>query len=305
MIYLKKNITEGDEMKDYAMIIMAVVLLVVDFTLQKLYQKKMGVGLKSGLLFNFFVGIITAVIFLFINGFKITFSPYSAVMACMMSTLLVSYVIIGFRIMKAGNMAYYTLALMAGGMLVPYVFGLLFLNEDFSVLRLAGVVLVLFAVIASNSGGGKSNLKNTIMCAAVFVLNGFVSVVSKLQQTDIGYTAVSATEFVFYTGIVRALLCGIVLCVIKFREKKTESSENTFKIGILPITIGSALVSGVSYMLQLLCASNLPATILYPFVTGGTIILSALAGVIFFKDKLSKKTVISIAVCFIGTCLFL
>lgn len=56
----------------------------------------------------------------------------------------------------------------------------------------------------------------------------------------------------------------------------------------------SAVISGVSFFLQLLGAVNLPATVFSPILTGGTMILSALAGVVLFRDKLTKNNVIGL-----------
>ena len=49
----------------------------------------------------------------------------------------------------------------------------------------------------------------------------------------------------------------------------------------------------------------LPAVVLYPLVTGGSIILSTLSGMIFYKERLTAFQLISVAVCFVGTLLFL
>ena len=68
---------------------------------------------------------------------------------------------------------------------------------------------------------------------------------------------------------------------------------------------GSALIGGVSYMLQLVGAENLPATILYPFITGGSMFFSSLAGVLVFKEKLSAKLIISLVISCLATLLFL
>ena len=62
---------------------------------------------------------------------------------------------------------------------------------------------------------------------------------------------------------------------------------------------------GISYLLQLTGAAELPATVLYPMVTGGSIIFSALSGRVFFKEKLSVYQLVSIGLCFVGTLLFL
>ncbi|MBQ4559467.1 MAG: EamA family transporter [Tyzzerella sp.] len=74
---------------------------------------------------------------------------------------------------------------------------------------------------------------------------------------------------------------------------------------MLPIILCSAVVSGVSYMLQLIGAVNLPATVLYPIVSGGSIIFSTIAGMICFKERPNLYQKIGVVLCFVGTCLFL
>lgn len=289
-------------MDPYILILLAVILLAGDFVLQKLYQKTMGADVPQVLLFNTFLGIFTAVAFFFINGCQIHFSAYSFVMASIMPALSIATTLLGFRLMRSDSMALYTLALMAGGMTVPYVFGLLFLHEEFRWLRLAGLVLILAAVISSNVSKKRTDNRFILFCVAVFFLNGFVSVVSKLHQTNTVYPTVTAVEFVMYTGAVKALLSAIVLA---FSGVKKEKAKPRFSLSAVGITAASAVVSGGSYMFQLLGAVNLPASVLYPFVTGGTIILTSLAGILFFKERLSLKIILCIAVCFVGTCLFL
>ena len=67
----------------------------------------------------------------------------------------------------------------------------------------------------------------------------------------------------------------------------------------------TAAVGGVSYIFQLESAKNLPATVVYPFLTGGSIIFTAISGLLFFKEKISKKVFVGIVLCFIGTLMFL
>lgn len=71
------------------------------------------------------------------------------------------------------------------------------------------------------------------------------------------------------------------------------------------IIVASAAASGTAFMLQLKGASELPATVLYPFVTGGSIMFSAIIGEIIFREKISTVLVASVALCFAGTLLFL
>jgi multidrug transporter EmrE-like cation transporter len=54
----------------------------------------------------------------------------------------------------------------------------------------------------------------------------------------------------------------------------------------------------------LLAADKVPASIQFPLVSGGVIVLSALVSNFIFKEKLSKKEWISILGAFISTVLF-
>lgn len=287
----------------YLMLTGAAMLLGADFALNKIYQKFYGTAPKAAFFFNSLLGLVTTVIFFCINGFKLDFSFYSFVMAGVMSLLVMCYNIIGFSLLRSGTMAMYTLFLMTGGMVLPYIWGLLFLNEDFSLLRTGGLIVILSGVVLSNFSGERVNIKQIVMCVAVFILNGFVSIISKMHQSQTTFDSVNAAEFIILGGIFRFLLAGTLFLVFK-KKDSSEIDEHSLKKAVIIIT-ASAVIGGVSYMLQLLGAKSLPATVLYPFITGGSIVFSSLAGVILFKEKLSAKLIISIMLCFAGTLMFL
>jgi multidrug transporter EmrE-like cation transporter len=54
----------------------------------------------------------------------------------------------------------------------------------------------------------------------------------------------------------------------------------------------------------LLAANNVPASVQFPLVSGGVIVLSALVSAFVFKEKISKKEWLSIAGSFVSTVLF-
>ncbi len=294
-------------MMNYLMLIFSAILLAVNFCINKLYQKQAGTSLKVGFLFSALSGLCSAIIFFALNGFQASFSVYSIVMVICQSVLSMSYTLLGFRILKDSNMALYTLFLMTGGMTIPYLWGLLFLDEPFSWLRTAGLAVLICAVALSNVSKQRPGVKQLLMCVGVFILNGFVSVVSKLHQIQTGYPTVSTIEFVMYNGVVSFLIAGIAFLVCIARENSRNRSETPCakKPVILPLIAVSAIIGGVSYMIQLLGAKNLPATVLYPFLTGGSMICSTLAGIVIFREKPPKSVIISVCLCFVGTLMFL
>jgi multidrug transporter EmrE-like cation transporter len=68
------------------------------------------------------------------------------------------------------------------------------------------------------------------------------------------------------------------------------------------ILIGATAYTG--NFLHLLAANDVPASVQFPLVSGGVIVLSALVSAFLFKEKLSKKEWLSIAGAFASTVLF-
>ena len=123
---------------DYILVVIATILLALDFALNKKYQSFEGTEMRAGLKFNVLNGICTAIIFFAISGFKLRFSLFSAILALAMAILCMTYNIIGFRILKKAGTAIYTIFLMSGGMLLPYLYGVFYLNEALSIFRIIG-----------------------------------------------------------------------------------------------------------------------------------------------------------------------
>ena len=291
----------------YALLAFAAVLISGVFAVNKEYQKMFGTASETGLAFHSVLGLFTAMIFFCLCGFKVSFTPFSFALSAAMNILVVAYSLIGFKLLKSGTMALYTVFLMSGGMILPYIYGLIFLDEPLKVLRIIGLFVILSGVIISNYGKAKTGKKEILMCIAVFILNGFVSIINKTHQVETVFETVGTKEFVFIGGAFRFVLCGVLFLLLSQKNKKShqsgEKKANLAKAGLL-IALAAAL-DGASFLLQLISAQNLPATVMFPVFSGGTIIVSTIAGVLFFKEQLSKKAVASVILCFVGTFMFL
>lgn len=288
---------------NYVMLISAALLLAADFAVNKIYQSLRGTSPKASLFFNSILGLTTAIIFFAANKFRLSFSPFSLIMATLMSAFVMSYNIIGFRLLKQGRMSLYVLFLMTGGMILPCVWGLAFWNESLSVFKTAGLTVIVGGILLSNFNGEKINLKQIIMCIFVFLLNGFTSIVSKMYQIEINYVRVDTIDFVILAGITKFIIAGLLFFVFKGMAQEP-CDKNNFTKALITI-IASAVIGGFSYFLQLYGAQSLPATMLYPFITGGSIVFSTLTDAVIFKTKLSRKLIIGVLMCFIGTILFI
>ena len=319
---------------------LAALLLAVDFALNKIYEGRFGSDPAGSLTFNCFLGLFSFFFFFLLGGGRFPVTPFSLGLAALLSLCVMGYHIIGFRLLAGGTVATYTTALMAGGMLLPYLFGVAFLGEAFSFLRAIAVGLILLGVLFTSPPVRREKAGVLLLLFAVFLLNGAVSILSKVHQVQTVYPAVDATAFVALSGGVKCLFSAAALPFFLRRRARyagragapaeTEVPRDTSAPGGAPAERGSlppvaagannrrraralallliaasALVGGLSYLLQLRGAATLPASLLYPFVTGGSILFSALLGWLLFREKPTRRTLLGLLFCFGGTLLFL
>ncbi len=305
-------------MQYYLLILLAVVLLALQFSTNKLYQLKCGNTAVASLTFSTLSGWTTSLIFLiltFVMGETFAITPYSLLMAAIIAVLCCTYTFIGFKIMAFGSMSVFMMFLMLGGMLLPYLFGVFYLDEGISVARVFGVILLavsmIFPVMSKDRRGG---VIFVLLCAAVFTLNGGVSITSKLHQINTEFAACGTTTFVFLTNFMNGVISAFGLLIMTLSgAKKTVDDDGTTVMQVIRknartivwIIIGNAAFGGISYMFQLIGAANVPASVLYPLTTGGSVVLSAVAGWLFFKEKPDKVSAIGLLLSFAATFLFL
>ena len=152
-----------------------------------------------------------------------------------------------------------------------------------------------------------------MLCVAVFLLNGAVSIVSKLHS--ISDLSVAPEEFVVLSGIVSCIVNLILRFSTKFNSPKNENppasvtikkaSTGRALLTYVLIPALSAIAGGVSSVLQLTGAKTIDASLLYPFITGGSIVLTTVAGWILFKERITKNILIGVGCALVGTLLFL
>lgn len=309
-------------MQYYIFIFAALILLSLQFAANKEYGILRGNSTESSIMFTTYASFASTVIpllYAVITHETITVTPYSLVMAILIGLFCCTYTAIGFKIMELGSLSVYTMFLMLGGMLLPYLFGIIWLKESISIARIIGVILLIISLVfpvAARRESGKSGALFLILCLSVFILNGGVGIVSKLHQVSESFDKSGTASFSFLSNMANGILSGILMTVIHFKQKdkkSTAAADNTEavqinKTKILPVVAviaAYALCNGISYTLQLLSAGNVPASVMYPIMTGGSVVLTAVAGFIFFREKPDKISLIGLILSFAATFLFL
>ena len=103
---------------------------------------------------------------------------------------------------------------------------------------------------------------------------------------------VSSAGYSLWMAVMSLLITGLALLAVRKRLKAPNLKAVLYSVG------GGAL-SRIANFLLLIALAVLPASVQYPFVTGGVIIVSTLIAALT-SQKPSKKEIFAVCLSFIG-----
>lgn len=120
----------------------------------------------------------------------------------------------------------------------------------------------------------------------LLLAGGATDAMSKVYE-ELGVSALK-NHFLLYTFMMAFALC-VVVCLVK-------------KQGVTKEDVGFGLVIGIpnfcSALFLLLSLADIPAMIAYPTYSVAAIVMVTLVGVVFFKEKLSRRQILSMFMIF-------
>lgn len=324
----------------YILLIIAALFFASQFLLVKQFQKINGDSFYSTLKLSLFA-YSTIAIFFFVKAnvgaqtLKFGFSLFTLGITLSMALISLSSIILSVKVLGIGNMSIYSIFTMTGGMILPALAGLIFYNEKFSLLKCLAIILMVAAVLFTTAKSNeKSNSKKALFYyIAVFFLNGLVGVLVTVHQNQpllsayydvINGVAISNSDvFMSWYGISTVFLSTIVITIVAVKNKtrctKTENidcnlkesskSNSIFKTFIISALfgIGYGILNGLgNYFNSVSTAPTaLGSSVVYPLVTGGTILFSTLLGRVVYKEKITLKTIIGFILILSATIIFM
>lgn len=295
----------------YVLIALAVVCFAAQFAFTKLFECTLTQNSLTALVMLIVTSIIGMVLFLVIGGFRLQISLSSSLWAMAFALVMIPYYILGILVLSLGSLAIYTMFMMLGGLLVPFFYGITFLDETVSVGKGVGAALLTLCIISqalappvSEREKSGSKGKRTLffgLCFLIFLINGMTCVIAKAHQ--LSAHAIDEASFTVLSCFFTACF-SLILMLISSKPQKTKSLQAALKAKpfFIMTVLGAAAHTG-NY-LHLLVAESIPASIQFPMVSGGVIVLSAFVSVFVFKEKLSKQEWLCISGAFLSTFLF-
>lgn len=191
----------------------------------------------------------------------------------------------------------YTTVIISFSTLISALSGVLFFGESIGLWQIIGMALMLASFALANggeNGGKRANLRWLLLCVVAFLATGAIGVMQKIHQSSAFKEELNA--FLVIAFAVSAFLSGVVALLL--RKKESGSEENRNDRGGMMLLIFLMLVSGVcvavNNKLNLYLSGVIDSVIFFPVVNGGGLVLTTLASLLIFKERLRGKQWIGI-----------
>jgi drug/metabolite transporter (DMT)-like permease len=231
-------------------------------------------------------------VLLIINKFRLNITPFTLIMAVFTAINSILMTFCSFKALGKINLSLYSLFCMLGGMVLPFIQGILFYGEDLGIGKILCFILIFTALMLTVKKDGKKS--GTVYYIGVFVLNGMSGVLSKLFN-ELPFEKTNAASYSMLSAIVSVLMASAVLLI--FYRENTKEEKSSIKAYALSISSG-ALNKVANYWL-VIALLHVDASVQYPMVTGGVIIISTLLSY-FTPKKPGIRELISVVLAFVG-----
>ncbi len=302
----------------------------IQFIFNKLFESRSNGTYNAGMWSSLATALCMLIYLLPAGGF--TFAVSASALTCSLLYTVSSLLCSGVTVLALhrGKIAVVTTYMLLGGLVLPFVWGIIAYGEALTATKAIGVVILMLSM-ASSLLLDMQNSKNTdapktgggllfhFYCFILFLTNGIVSIAT--TQSQKAADAVSADDFLLLCKVETAIAAALILLAIgfwKIRNGDKSGIRSAFcgiakggqplTLKLFFILLGScalyAVCNGLGNILSLNCAQTMDASIQFPVISAVVIVLGALFGWLIYHEKIEKSDWVSLILAAAGIVFF-
>lgn len=274
------------------MIYILLLLTVFFFSYQNILRKEFNKRCSGGIYtFTGIVFLASLIIFLMINrDFHVTlplvlFSIGFAVANASASVCMILAI-------RYGSLAKTSLVI-SYSLVIPTVYGIIFLNDPLNVYKIIGFVLLIFSLFLTNYAPNSAEVpeqtepkrkKSSIVLWLIFLIisflgNGMCSTIQKMEQVALGEESQANLFMVIALTISTVFMFAMAFITEKPRQMAIVCKKAWW------IAALCGVFNGLTNFLVLVLNPKLPASVLFPVISGGGIVFTFLYAMIVYREK--------------------
>lgn len=198
--------------------------------------------------------------------------------------------------MKSGTISLNSMFATAG-MIIPIIAGVFLFDSKVSPMQIVGIgiffVSAWLLVGASKQIYKGFDVKTFLLLIGSMLANGGTMLAQQMFAEYVPHGNVSAFSFLSFGTI--AVLNAIIWLIIK--DKKAEKKQSAEKASVKSLALCGAMLAAAVFVINQFVtslATRVAPAVLFAFVNGGGMAISAIVAAILYKEKLTTKTVIGL-----------
>lgn len=264
------------------------------------YFGKYQVNNLQAIIINYFTAGSLAVVITNTNGLPINFQHI------VLSNYIVPSLIIGLLFIITFNLLAYgtqkigiAISTVANkmSMIIPVIIGIYLFKEAIGVFKLIGIFLAISAIYMTSTKSGKLSFDKKFMPIILLIFLGQGIADGTLSWTQKFTLSTENTSLFFASTFFSAGTFGCLFLVYDLMVKKIQFQAKNILWGI---ALGVPNYLTLHFFIRSLQSPILESSQVFPVVNMGIIILSAISGIILFKEKLTPLNWTGIAIAIIA-----
>ena len=224
------------------------------------------------------------------NLFQSTFIYYALIIGVL---FIITFNLIAFGTQKIGIAI--TTVSNKMSMIIPVLIGLFVFKEDKNFLKLIGIVLAILAIFFSCSKNGKLSFDKKYLPVIILVFIGQGIADSTLKWAQEFAINTSNNNVFFATTFFTAAFSGTLFMMIQLRKITV-----TLRSLLWGVILGIPNYFTLYFFVEALSARVFESSQVFPIVNMGVIVLTAVMGIILFREHLSKSNWMGILLALIA-----
>lgn len=263
----------------YLYLTLAVLGIAAQSITKKVSSSK-GVGGKF--IFSAVSVLATLLFFIVRSGFRFSFTPEYTPYTLAFALTYGGSIIFSFFAIMTGPLSL-TALINSYSLVLPTVFGMIYYKEEGSLPLFIGIALLTVSLVLVNMSGksetGRIRPIWIFFSTVSFLSNGICTIAQNMHSRAFG--GVGSNEFMTNSLI---LVTVLLFALVLIGERRVFLKNLR---GGWHLMVGCGLANGLSNMFVIMCAVVLNASVMYPIISAGGIIISSLVSIFAYREKLS------------------
>ncbi len=254
-------------------------------------------------IYNGLTSIVAAISLLVAVGFS-GFSTFTVVLGVLFGLVTALQHIAHLKALELGSFSY-TSVIISLSALIPTLSGAVIWGEKIYPIQIVGIILMTGCFILSvdfRADNKQFSFKWLLFCMLAFTGTGLIGLMQKWHQSSVHkeelntFLIIAFTVSFLYSAANYLLLTGKRTKTDTVGETAQKDNGKKALLIYAPylIMIFNGICIALNNNLNLYLSGAMDSAVFFPIINGGALILTTLAGLIIFKEKLSPKQWIGI-----------